>query len=197
MSKLAKKDLQIMIDEKLGQLFFGDKKKNIRLLMLRPIDLIEFSEFAGTNADDILIWVGKSLGKGYIDNLFSKIDWSKETMETKKEVFLAILEALELMGYGHPSGTFKKDHILIEVEEPLASDELENIIAKNLCLIYLGFFTGIFDALLVDVDGEEIDCVLLGDDKCAFKFQLISEELEEKLVDKEPPKTYSFSLRDL
>lgn len=197
MSKLAKKDLQIMIDEKLGQIFFGDKKKNIRLLMIRPIDLIEFSEFAGTNADDILIWVGKSLGKGIIDNLFSKIDWSKETMETKKETILNILEAVELMGYGHSTGTFKKDHILIEVEEPLASDDLENIMAKNLCLIYLGFYTGIFDALLVDVEGKEIDCVLLGDDKCAFKYQLISGELEEKLIDKEPQKVYSFSLRNL
>ncbi|MFX1490411.1 MAG: hypothetical protein ACFFBI_14765 [Promethearchaeota archaeon] len=48
MSKRLKKDLQINIDEKTGQLFFGDKKKDLKLLMLRPIDIIEFSEFAGT-----------------------------------------------------------------------------------------------------------------------------------------------------
>ncbi len=197
MSKVLKKDLQIMIDEKLGQLFFGNKKKDIRLIMLRPIDLIEFSEFAGTNADDILIWVGKSIGKAHIDKFFSNTDWSKKSMEIKKDIILGTLEALELMGVGHLTSEFKKKHILIEVEQPLASDELENVMAKNLCLLSQGIFAGIFEALLIDVEGKEIDCVLLGDDQCSFKYELISEELEEKLVDKEPEKVYSFSLRNL
>ena len=185
MSKRLKKELQIMIEEKLGQLFFGDKKKDLRLLMLRPIDLIEFSEFAGTNADDILVWVGKTLGRSYMEKFFHNKDWSTETMATRKEVILGNLEALELMGYGELTGAFKKNNIFISVAESLASEEKDNIMAKNLCLLYQGLFSGMFETLQIDVDVEEIECVLLGHKKCLFKFELLGGELEEGLVDSE------------
>lgn len=197
MSKVLKKDLQILIDEKLGQLFLGDKKKDIRLLMLRPIDLIEFSEFAGTNADDIIIWVGKSIGKGYIDKFFSNKDWRKESMQTKIDVIIGILEALEIMGFGHITPTFKQKYISIDVEEPLASEEFGNIMAKNLCLLTQGIFAGMFDALQIDVEGKEIECILLDDEKCVFKYDLLTEEIDESLLEKEAEKVYSFSLKDL
>ncbi|MFX1303671.1 MAG: V4R domain-containing protein [Promethearchaeota archaeon] len=185
MSKRLKKELQIMIEEKLGQLFFGDKKKDLRLLMLRPIDLIEFSEFAGTNADDILIWVGKTLGRSYLEKFFHNKDWSTETMATRKEVILGNLEAMELMGYGELTGAFKKDSILISVAESMASEEKDNIMAKNLCLLYQGIFGGMFETLLIDVEVEEIECVLLGHERCVFRFELLGGELEEDLVDSE------------
>jgi len=185
MSKRLKKDLQIMVDEKSGQLFFGDKKKDMRLLMLRPIDLIEFSEFAGTNADDILVWVGKTLGRVYMEKFFYNKDWSTESMTTRKEVILGNLEALELMGFGELSGSFKKNKILITVGDSLASEEKDNIMAKNLCLLYQGLFSGIFEILNIDVEIEEIACVLLGNEKCVFKFDLIGEELEDGLIDAE------------
>jgi len=197
MSKRLKKDLQIMIDEKTGQLFFGDKKKDLKLLMLRPIDIIEFSEFAGTNADDILIWVGKSLGRAFMEKFFSSKDWNSETMATRKEVTLGSLEALELMGYGHIKGMFKKDHILIEVEDSLACEEQENIMSKNLCLLYSGIFSGLFDVLQLDVDGEEIGCVLLGEEKCTFKFTFIAGGIDDSLVDEEAEETVSDFLSTL
>lgn len=185
MSKRLKKDLQVMVDEKTGQLYFGDKKKDMRLLMLRPIDLIEFSEFAGTNAEDILVWVGKTIGRSYMEKFFYNKDWSTETIATKKEVVLGNLEALELMGFGELTGFFRKDHILIKVRESLASEEKENIMAKNLCLLYQGLLSGMFETLKIDVDAEEIECVLLGHEKCVFKFEFIGEELEDTLVDPE------------
>ncbi|MFW9827507.1 MAG: V4R domain-containing protein [Candidatus Thorarchaeota archaeon] len=185
MSKRLKKELQVMIDEKLGHLFFGDKKKDLRLLMLRPIDLIEFSEFAGTNADDILIWVGKTLGRSYMDKFFYNKDWSTESMATKKEVILGNLEALELWGFGEFTASFKKNYLLIKVLESLALEETDNIMAKNLCLLYQGIFTGMFDALKIDVQIEEIECVLLGGEYCVFKFDLIGEEFDEHLIDSE------------
>lgn len=183
MSKRMKKDLNIMVDEKSGQLFFGDKKKDLRLLMLRPIDLIEFSEFAGTNADDILVWVGKSVGRAFMEKFFFNKDWSAESMATKKEVFLGTLEALELMGYGRIKGIFKKDCVIIEVEEGLACEEKDNIMAKNLCLLYQGLFNGAFEILQIDVNGQEIECVLLNSEKCVYRFDFIGEELEDNLVD--------------
>jgi len=185
MFKRLKKDLQVNIEEKDGQLFLGDKKKDVRLVMLRPNEIMEFCEFAGTNAEDILIWVGKTLGKSLMEKYFYNKDWSTENMATKKEVVLGILEALILMGYGALTGQFRKDHILIDIYEPLAKEEEDNIMAKNLCILCLGIFNGVFEALGIDVDGEEIECVIAGDDKCSYKFDLLGEELDDNLVDEE------------
>ena len=197
MEKRLKKELQINVDEKKGQLFFGDKKKDLKLLMLRPIDLIEFSEFAGANADDILIWVGKTVGREFMEKFFHRKDWSKETMATKKEVFLGSLEAVELMGFGQLKGLFKKDYVIIEVEDSLASEERENVMSKNLCLLYQGIFNGLFDVLKMDVNGEEIGCVLLDDEKCTYKFDLIGEQLSNSLVDGDSGETVSDFLSTL
>ncbi|MHA1455087.1 MAG: hypothetical protein ACTSR5_03740 [Promethearchaeota archaeon] len=49
MSKRLKKELNINIEEKDGHLFLGDKKKDMRLVMLRPNEIMEFCEFTGTN----------------------------------------------------------------------------------------------------------------------------------------------------
>ncbi|MFX0029602.1 MAG: hypothetical protein ACFE8B_10355 [Candidatus Hermodarchaeota archaeon] len=197
MSKRLKKELQIMVDEKTGQLFFGDKKKDMKLLMLRPLDIIEFSEFAGTNADDILIWVGKSLGRTFMEKFFYSKDWTSESMATRKEVFLGSLEALELMGYGQILGKFRKDHILITVEDSLACEESDNIMAKNLCLLYQGIFNGLFDVLQMDVDGEEIGCALLDEERCTYKFDFIGGELDASLVDEESQESVSEFLSTL
>ena len=183
MIKRLKKELQINIEDKEGQLFLGEKNKEMRLIMLRPNEIMEFCEFAGTNAEDILIWVGKSLGKIFMEKFFYNKEWSSEAMVTKKEVILGTLEVLMLMGYGVLTGMFKKDHIIISVYNSLATQEKGNIMAKNLCLLYNGIFSGVFDELGIDVDGEEVECILTGGDKCSFKFDLLVDEIEDSLVD--------------
>ncbi len=185
MFKRLKKELQINIEEKEGQLFLGEKDKDMRLVMLRPNEIMEFCEFAGTNADDILIWVGKSLGKIFLEKFFSNRDWSNDPMETKKEVVLGTLEVLTLMGYGGLTGMFKKDHIIINVYDSLATQEIGNVLAKNLCLLYLGIFNSIFDILGIDVDGSEEECVLTGGEKCSYQFNLLSGEIDDKLIDEQ------------
>jgi predicted hydrocarbon binding protein len=185
MIKRLKKELQINIEEKEGQLFLGEKKKDMRLVMLRPNEIMEFCEFAGTNAEDILIWVGKSLGKIFMEKFFYEKDWSTESIAVKKEVIFGTLEVLMLMGYGGLTGMFKKDHIIINVYESLAFQEKGNIMAKNLCLLYLGIFNSVFDVLGIDVDGEEVECILTGGEKCSYKFDLIGEEFDDNLVDED------------
>ncbi|MHA1782360.1 MAG: hypothetical protein ACTSUL_02925, partial [Promethearchaeota archaeon] len=185
MFKHLKKELTINIDEKEGHLYLGDKKKELRLVMLRPNEIIEFCEFAGTNAEDILIWVGKTLGKTFMEKFFYNKDWSPVPLKIKKEVYLGTLEALILLGYGAITGTFKKDHVIINVYESLSKEEKENIMAKNLCLIYLGIFTGIFDVLGIETEGKEIECVLTGGDKCTFKLDFVGIELDDSLVDED------------
>jgi len=183
MIKRLKKELQINIEEKEGQLFLGDKDKDMRLVMLRPNEIMEFCEFAGTNAEDILIWVGKSLGKIFMEKFFYNKDWSSEVMATKKEVLLGALEVMMLMGYGVLTGIFKKDHVVINVYESLATQEKGNIMAKNLCLLYLGIFNSFFDVLGIDVNGEEVECILTEGDKCSYKFDLLVDEIDDSSVD--------------
>ena len=185
MLKRLKKELQINIEEKEGHLFLGEKDKEMRLVMLRPNEIMEFCEFAGTNAEDILIWVGKSLGKIFLEKFFSNKDWSDVPLTTKKEVVLGTLEALTLMGYGGITGMFKKDHIIINVYDSLATQEIGNILAKNLCLLYLGIFNSIFDILGIEVDGSEVECVLTGGEKCSYKFDFLSVELDNALIDQQ------------
>jgi len=185
MFKRLKKDLNINIEEKDGQLFLGDKKKDMRLVMLRPNEIMEFCEFTGTNAEDILSWVGKTLGKGFMEQFFYNKDWSAENIAVKKEVVLGTLEALMLMGYGALTGLFKKDHIMINVYGSLAKEEKESVMAKNLCVLYLGIFTGILDVLGIEADGKEIECILTGGEKCSFKFDFIGEEIDDSLVDED------------
>ncbi|TFF95479.1 MAG: hypothetical protein EU544_02680, partial [Promethearchaeota archaeon] len=98
MFKRSKKQAQINVDEKKGHLFFADK--DLRLLMLRPIELIEFCEFAGANADDIIIWVGKTIGKYFVENMYPEEEWTGVNLSEKKSIINAILMNLMELGYG-------------------------------------------------------------------------------------------------
>ncbi|MHA1350155.1 MAG: hypothetical protein ACTSPZ_04870 [Promethearchaeota archaeon] len=57
--------------------------------------------------------------------------------------------------------------------------------AKNLCLLYQGIFNSIFDILGIEVDGSEEECVLTGGEKCSYKFELLSGEIEDALIDEQ------------
>ncbi len=181
--KKGKKDYQLIIDEKKGQLYLGEK--DLRLLMLRPIDLIEFTEFAGTNSDDIVVWVGKTLAKYYIEKIFPEENFSEEDLSYKKLVILSVLETFEHLGYGILTSNFRKDIISISVEDPISSEEKDNIMAKNICLLYMGMFNGVLEQLEIDVEGEEVKCILLGDDACIFNFNLLTDEFSGEDIDDE------------
>jgi len=179
--KKTKRDDQIIIDEKKGQLYVGNK--DLRLLMLRPIDIIEFTEFAGTNAEDIILWVGKTIAKYFIEKLFPGENLSNEDLLTKKEVVLSILETFEHLGYGILNAVFREKEIYIHVHEPVISDEKENIMAKNVCILYQGIFSGILEQLEIDVEGEETECALLGGEHCIFKYSLLTGEFGDEIID--------------
>jgi len=181
--KKSKKDDIITVDDSLGHLFLGEK--DLRLLMLRPIDLIEFSEFAGANSEDIVIWVGKTLAKYFLEKLFPNEDWANETMTVKKEVILSVLETFEHLGYGILTSLFLKDKILISVEEPISDEEKDNIMAKNICILYQGIFNGVLEQLEIDVDGQEVQCFLKNDEACIFRFDMLVDEFNLEDTDKE------------
>jgi predicted hydrocarbon binding protein len=185
MFKRSKKFSNIEVDTDKGHLFLSDVKGKLRLLMLRPIDLIEFIEFAGTNADETIKWVGKTIGKYICNNIYPDEDWAGESLSKKKEIINFVLDQLGQLGFGSISSVFKKDHILIMIKDPLPVEERGNIMAKNLCILSNGIFEGIIETLEIDADGEEIHCVLLGDEACVFQYDLLLEEFDDEDVDDE------------
>ncbi len=184
MHKRFKNDLIINIDEKKGHLYLGGADKQIRLFMIRPIDIIEFSEFAGQNAADILIWIGKTLGKEIMQKFFYDY-FFLETIPVKKDIFKSVLEGLTFMGFGYLDATFKKDHILVSNYNSMADAERENYMAKNLCIINQGLFHGVLDVLGFEAEGEEIECVLLGNKRCKFQFKLLEDKIPDDAIDEE------------
>ncbi len=134
----GKKSDDIIVDEKRGHLYVGDK--DLRLIMLRPIDLIEFTEFAGTNADDILIWVGKNISSIICEKLISGDDVKNDSLSEKKLIFKDVLDTFEHLGYGSLIAKFGKNKITVIVADPISGEEKGNIMAKNICIFYQGVF---------------------------------------------------------
>ncbi|MFX1385365.1 MAG: hypothetical protein ACFFBP_23355, partial [Promethearchaeota archaeon] len=87
------------------------------------------------------------------------------------------------LGYGNLTSQFLKDKILISVEDPISEEEKDNIMAKNICILYQGIFNGVLEQLEIEVDGEEVQCFLKNEKACIFKFDLLVDEFSTKDID--------------
>lgn len=177
----SKKSDDIVVDEKRGHLYIGDT--DLRLIMLRPIDLVEFTEFAGTNAEDILIWVGKNISSIICEKLIFGDDVKNDSLSEKKLIFNDVLDTFEHLGYGSLITKFGKNKIAVIVGDPISGEEKGNIMAKNICIFYQGIFNGVLEYIGIDVQGEETYCKLLGDKACVFEFTLLLDEFGEEDID--------------
>ena len=183
----SKKSDEIVVDEKRGHLYLGDKE--LRLIMLRPIDLVELLEFAGANADDILIWVGKKISSIICEKLIFGDDVKNDSLSEKKLIFNDVLDTIEHLGYGSLITNFGKNKITVIVDDPISGEEKGNIMAKNICIFYQGIFNGVLEYIGIDVQGEETHCKLLGDAACVFEFTLLLDEFGEEDIDNEKDTT--------
>ena len=113
----GKKSDEIVVDEKRGHLYLGDKE--LRLIMLRPIDLIEFTEFSG-GGEDILIWVGKNISSIICEKLIFGDDVKNDTLSEKKLIFNDVLDTFEHLGYGSLITKFEKNKIIVIVDDPIS-----------------------------------------------------------------------------
>ena len=177
----GKKSDNIVVDEKRGHLYIGDR--DLRLIMLRPIDLIEFIEFAGTNAEDIIVWVGKNISSIVCEKLIFGDDVKNDSLSEKKLIFNDVLDTFEHLGYGSLITKFGKNKIAVIVGDPISGEEKGNIMAKNICIFYQGIFNGVLEYIGIDVQGEETYCKLLGDKACVFEFTLLLDEFGEEDID--------------
>ena len=178
----GKKSDDIIVDEKRGHLYLGDK--DLRLIMLRPIDLVELLEFSGINAADILIWVGKNISSIICEKLIFGDDVKNDSLSEKKLIFNDVLDTFEHLGYGSLITKFGKNKITVIVADPISGEEKGNIMAKNICIFYQGVFNGVLEYIGIDIlQGQETKCKLLGDEACVFEFTLLMDEFGDKDID--------------
>jgi len=178
----GKKSDDIIVDEKRGHLYLGDK--DLRLIMLRPIDLVELLEFSGINAADILIWVGKNISSIICEKLIFGDDVKNDSLSEKKLIFNDVLDTFEHLGYGSLITKFGKNKITVIVADPISGEEKGNIMAKNICIFYQGVFNGVLEYIGIDIlQGQETKCKLLGDEACVFEFILLMDEFGEEDID--------------
>lgn len=177
----SKKSDDIVVDEKRGHLYIGET--DLRLIMLRPIDLVEFTEFCGTNSEDIIVWVGKNISSIICEKLIFGDDVKNDSLSEKKLIFNDVLDTFEHLGYGSLITKFGKNKIAVIVGDPISGEEKGNIMAKNICIFYQGIFNGVLEYIGIDVQGEETYCKLLGDKACVFEFTLLLDEFGEEDID--------------
>ncbi len=170
MFKRSKKIEIAEVDEETGHIYLKNSK--LPLLMLRPEELIEFGELAGSEAEDILLWVGKSIGKTIFKEIIGDQDLSDAKIRVKMNATSTILDRLQNLGFGVMVLNHDKEKIIIDIANPLAKDYVDNIMAKNICILYSGIFSGFMEEMGIDSEVEEVNCVLKGADMCSFKFEL-------------------------
>jgi len=171
--KRIKKVENVFLDEEKSHIYLKDSK--LPLLMIRPEELIEFGELAGSESKDILIWVGKSIGKSIAKDFIKTSDVASLKFREKMKIINSILEILQSLGYGILVLNYGKGNITIDVGNPLSKDYVDNIMAKNICIIYNGIFTGLIEEIGIVSEGREINCILKGADMCSFKFEFEQE----------------------
>ncbi len=173
MFKRVKKVENVVLDEEKSHIYLKDT--NLPLLMIRPEELIEFGELAGSESEDILIWVGKSNGKSIAKEFIKTSNIASLKIRDKMKIINSILEKLQSLGYGILVLNYGKGNITIDVGNPLSKDYIDNIMAKNICILYNGIFTGLIEEIGIDCEGREINCILKGADMCSFTFEFEQE----------------------
>jgi len=171
--KRVKKVEDVVLDEEKSHIYLKDTK--LPLLMIRPDELIELGEFAGSESVDILVWVGKSIGKSIAKEFTRKTAVETLKLRDKIKMISSILEKLQSLGYGTMVLNYGKNDITFNIGNPLTKEYIDNIMAKNICIIYNGLFNGILEEFGINNEGREINCILEGDDLCSFKFELEQE----------------------
>ena len=143
------------------------KKTNFPLVIMRPYDLVQLGAMAANGSEDILIWIGKRIGK----NLAVAVQKNKN--EKKREKLIkSILETLSQMGFGEFDLNYNEGEVAkISVANPISNEIADKEDARVLCNLYNGLFSGMFSGTGVEVEGDEIECRLDGQKKCVFEMK--------------------------
>jgi predicted hydrocarbon binding protein len=142
------------------------KGTDFPLVILRPYDMVSLGALVGSGSEDILIWIGKTIGK----NLSIALQSGK--IKKREKLILLTLDMLSNLGFGKFSMKYAEGKSAkIHVQSPISNEIKDKKDAKVLCNLYNGLFIGIFSGTGVDVDGDEKECVLEGKRECVFEYE--------------------------
>ncbi len=152
----------VTIDSNKSHLYLKGTK--LPLVLLRPQDIVDLGELVGSGSEDILLWIGKTIGKA-----FCKAVQEKDKPSTRQKLIEAVMRYLEGFGYGQVNidKYVEGKEVVISVKEPLEKN-VEG--GQVITLLYNGIFSGIFNESGLEVEGSQIKSVSKGDDHDAYQF---------------------------
>jgi hypothetical protein len=113
----------------------------MNLVVMRPNDLIQLGELIGGGSEDVLLWIGKTVGK----ELSTEIQ-SRDSPKKERKKFETVLSSLTLMGFGKCviKSLNEKKNCEIEVQNPISLAIRDRSEARAMENLYLGLFQGMF-----------------------------------------------------
>lgn len=145
--KLLYKGLKnISIDSKNSHLYL--KNTDLPLIILRPWDIVQLGELVGSGSEDIIIWIGKTIGRSICTAVKDK-----EKPKTRRDLLETILEHLGDFGFGELKiiKYMEAESVEIEIVKPIEEGLEGGEIIQNL---YNGILSGIFEEAGLEVEGR-------------------------------------------
>jgi hypothetical protein len=148
------------------------KNTDLNLVLLRPYDLVYLGELVGRGSEDILILVGKTIGK----RICVEIE-KRDNIKKLEKKYQTVLDTFMTMGFG--KFNFKFDEFksaTIKVKDPISNTIKDKNEARVLCNLYNGLFLGMLSQDS-DAEGIEKQCILNSTaektyDECIFEYKL-------------------------
>ncbi len=129
----------VEVDKNTSHLSISDT--DIHLTILRPYDLVALGGLVGSGSEDILVWVGKTIGKKISQEIFK----DKPAKKLKKK-YKKILSNYSYLGFGDFDMDLNEGKsVEIEVEEPLEKEIKDKEDARVICNLYNGLFIGMLE----------------------------------------------------
>ncbi len=159
---LYKSLTNVTIDSNKSHLYLKGTK--LPLILLRPQDIVDLGELVGSGSEDILLWIGKTIGKA-----FCKAVQEKDKPSTRQKLIHAVMNYLQDFGYGmvNIDKYVEGKEVLISVKDPLEKN-VEG--GQVITLLYNGILSGIFNESGLEVEGTQIKSVSKGDEFDAYQF---------------------------
>lgn len=128
------------------------KKTNLSLVVLRPNDLAQMGDLIGMGNRDIILWIGKTVGR----NIADTVD-KNEKPKGNEDFFNKSLKILQNLGFGicELSNYNESLSIQVKVENPIYEGLEEN--QEIISTIYIGIFSGLVEYLGYATQGTEIE----------------------------------------
>ena len=147
------------------------KGTTLPLIILRPQEIVDLGELVGSGSEDILIWIGKTIGKA-----LCKAVQEKDNPPSRQKLIEAVVKYLSNLGYGTVTITDYQEgkEVSISIKDPLEK-HVEG--GQVIALLYNGILSGIFSESGLETEAEQQKSVLKGSNEDVFLFKF--EEVEK------------------